>query len=317
MKGARRALAAGTGLASAAVAACSLIAGIDDLPLRDAGTTDDAPADTALPDAAADVACTTDPSLGCATACAHDFCDDFDLDGQAPATKWPGTAFFGSPFTSGESTVVIGDGGRSVPAALVAATAGDASRSTYAILVKQLQRDAASPLGLFHYALDFDLGSISFKDNRGPVPEGGAASVAAIVRPLAPTPGVAFLLSQDGLYVAASDDIVGGTGGAVVEQIYAVHITDVRGYVRVEVVVGTAENAVAAGFDKCAGKTGAVVVGNLLSLTGAHACIALPSKLADLAWMDAPVILSGALIFGPGSFDVRTDNVTADFLPAK
>jgi hypothetical protein len=316
LKARRRALAAGTTLAGATLAACSLIAGIDDLPLRDAGAADVAP-----PDATADAApeaCSTDPSLGCAAGCAHDFCDDFDLDGQTPATLWPGIkAGLGSPFINGASTVDIADGGRSPPSALLASTAGDASRSSYAVLVKQLQRDGAAPLGLFRYGLDFDLGGIAFDDNRGPIDGGGAASVAAIVVPQVPTPGVAFLLSTDGLYVAAADDIVGGTGSAIVERVYPIHITDIRGYVRVELVVGTADHAVAAGFGKCSGKTGGVVVGNLPSLSGAYACIALPSKLADLTWIDAPVILSGGLIFGPGFFDVRTDNVTADFLPAK
>lgn len=285
-------------LAAFATGACSLVLGLDPLPLR---------TDAGAPDASGD-AC--DPSLGCST-CPHDFCDDFDLDGQSPSTKWPGILGLESPFLRADASVNLVEG-RSAPLALGSHSGGDASVPSHAFVVRPMKGpDGGGPL---LYGFDVLIDRITFDDTRGPVPDSGAASVAAVLSPVNGNPaGVAIVVASDGLYLAASEDVLGSTNAGVV-RFFKGSIAPLAGnWVRVEVFIGTEQAALALGYTNCKGMKGTLAAARIPAIA-TNGCTELPAPLADGTWTQLPVLLAGSYMFGAGKLDVRIDNVTADFV---
>jgi hypothetical protein len=284
-------------------AACDLVLGIKDYPLRDGGIAD------ARDGGTGDAQACEDPSLGCG-ACVHDFCDDFDLDAQVPNTKWPGALGFASPFQRGEAGLAIGPG-RSLPSALVAQATSPGS-PTHAFLLRRLEGpDAGVSL---RFAFDARIERFDIQAPAGPVKDAGSVSVAAVLSPVAGTPaGAAVLLSTGGLYLAVSNNVLDSPDSSVV-PFYEGDLAALAGnWVRIEIFVGAASEATTLGFTTCSNKGTGVAAARLVAL-GLSVCTPLPAVLADLSWIRSPVILTGGFLFGKGVTDIRIDNVTADFV---
>jgi len=285
-------------------AACDLVLGIRDYPLRDAGA-------VAVGDAGADGqgGC-LDPSLGCG-ACPHDFCDDFDQAGQVPNSKWPGTFGLASPFLRGDAGVELGEG-RSPPSALRVHATSPTSTPSHAFLVRRL--DGPDGGVALRFSFDARLDRLELLDTVGPVKDAGAVSIAAILSPVAGAPsGAAIVLSTDGLYLAVSDNVLDSPDASIL-PFYQGSLAPLAGnWVRIEMFAGPAAEAARLGFARCASLQGGVAAARLTAL-GLSSCAPLPAALADLAWIRSPVILTGAFLFGQGRVEVRVDNVTADFV---
>ena len=280
---------------------CGLVLGLDPLPLR--------PTDAGAVEAGPDADC--DPTRGCTAACPHDFCDDFDLDGQAPNAKWPGVLGLESPLVRQDATVDLAIG-RSPPRSLGSHSASTVSSPSHAFLVRALKGpDGGASL---RYQFDVLLETLTLNEPRGPLPEAGAASIAAILSPVNGSPaGAAIVVGPDGIYLASSDNVLASTDAGV-QSFFSGSVAPLSGnWVRIELFVGTAEAAVPIGYTTCAGKKGALAAARILAL-GSNACTQLPGALSDISWTELPVLLAGSYLFGAGRIDVRIDNVTADFV---
>lgn len=307
------ALAGGVG----ALAACRGILGIEDLPLRvDAGgTTPDVDVDGG-PDAPT---CPAEPK-GCDPACRRDFCDDFDQDGQAPGTRWVAPAGFTNPVTRGDASVTIGAPFSSPPASL-GVDLGDPAKSSYGMLMHQLDFRVAHPepqkLRGLNLTASVRVDDLVFTNAAGsPLPDAGAAAVLGLLRPDGiPLKGLAILFAEDTAYLNVSEDVLGGTTQSrTVDLRTPVSLKSVRrNWVKVEIFVGTRDRAVARGYGECSSAPETMVAAASLATKKLGAgCVGMPPSLAD-AWLEKPVFLTGTLMFGAGHGAIRVDDATAEF----
>lgn len=297
-------------LVLAANGACGLLLGIEDLPER-------------LPDAGVDASsgCTNNESSGCAAQCSrHDFCDDFDRDGQAPSSAWLGALGFSSPLRKGTADLKVVGASRSPPASLEAIATSDASRSSYELLIHEFPLREVRPDAGFHgvrFAFDFVLDDLTLRSPQGPAGDAGSVLVAGLLAPsgtLAPG-GVAIALSPEGVHIVAAQDVLDDKGTPPVATIREMRLKDLVGnWVRFELFVASRAEAIAAGFSSCAPLPEGAVAAGAMASRAAQACIALPGILADAsAWASNPVLSVGAVVFEDGNLAARFDNVTADF----
>lgn len=301
--------------AAALSTACALVLGIDDKPLRpeqageggvDAG------------EGGADAACAPDPRLGC-TCEKHDFCDDFDDDASAPFSRW--SSPLGNPFVKAGSTIGLDGGGQSPERATSVVGASDGG-STYAIVLAELDQGALRPGRPFagvklSFRLQIEDLALSSK-NSGPVDDAGTAYVGAVLRLLDVKPaGAAVLVADNGTYLSVSTDVIGGSGLGGTALLYegaVLKLAKPPNWIRVEIFIAERDRAVAAGYASCSALPAGPVAAAMLSLPTYQGCVAIPAQFGDLSWAKTPIIGVGAGTFGAGSFRVRHDNVSLDFL---
>jgi len=295
--------------------ACALVLGIDDKPLRPESPSEggvDAGAD------AADAACTPDPRLGCACE-THDFCDDFDDDASAPFSRW--SSPLGNPFVKAGSTIGLDAGGRS-PERATSVVGGSDGGSTYAIVLAELDHAKLRPGRPFagaklSFLLQLEELALS-ANNSGPIDDAGTAYVGAVLRLLEVKPaGAAILVADDGTYLSVSTDVIGGGGKGSTARLYegaVLKLAKPPNWIRVEIFIAERDKAVAAGYSSCSGLPAGPVAAAMLSIPTYQGCVAIPAEFGDLSWAKAPILGVGAGTFGAGTFRVRHDNVSFDFL---
>ena len=309
---------AAAGLAASAFA-CSAILGIDEKPLRaeaDASTLADA-ADAA--DASAEATCDPSAVVGCGGACPHDFCDDFDGDGQAPATRWKPPAGFENPIIQGDSGVSLTTPGNTPPTSLLASTSSTGSTS-FSILVDQLtlaDRHAGKTFDGVRVAIDLRVDALTFTGKGGPVEDAGAATVLGLLRPDSfPPKGIAIVLTGRSVHLDVSEDVLGVSGTEIVADINSSLDTSkvLNNWVRIELFVGDRERAVREHFDKCASVApGLVAAAALGGKVLGEACVPVPAGFGPPTWAETPAFLVGGLLFAAGRASFRIDNAVADF----
>jgi hypothetical protein len=299
------------GLAALGVTACALVLGIDDPPLR--------PDRDSGPDSAPDAADACVPSAKAGCACAsHDFCDDFDTDGEAPFSRWKWD--LDNPFVKRDGSIELGDGGLSEPLAARTAVETDGA-SAYAMVLDALDFTAAHPGRPFRgVRLTFwvRLESLDVTEQAGPV-EGGSAYVGAVLQLFGTKPGGAsILIAPSGMYLGVSTNVTDSNGTAETAPIYDdTAITVVKAnWIPVEIVVAERDKAIELGYDACqevdAGPGVGVAAASVLSKF--RACLPLAATFGGVAWASKPVVAVGGGTFGAGSILVRHDNVSVDFL---
>lgn len=306
-----------TGLA-ACLFACGAILGIDDKPLRpdtDARALADA---TDAKDSGAEAQCNPRESAGCSADCPHDFCDDFDGDGQAPATRWTAPVGFKNPILQGDSGVALTTSGNSPPAALVVTTTSSGS-TTFGILVNQLafvDRHAGQAFDGVRVAVDLRIDALTFTGVGGPVKDAGSATMLGLLRPDSfPPKGIAVVLSANSVHLDVAEDVLGGGGAEAIAEINGgLNIANsLNNWVRVELFVGDQGRAVREGYETCkAIAPGLVAAASLGKIVG-EACVAVPAGFGPASWAEHPALLIGGLLFAPGNAAFRIDNAVADF----
>jgi hypothetical protein len=320
--GLRRLAGVALALAGAALSplACAALAGIDDLPLHVA---DGAPDEPIVPIDAADAS-----DAGCETSShmchcvAHDFCDDFDVDGEALGARWSGAVGLPNPFTKGTETIGLTTDALSAPRALLV-TAGQPKDSAFALLSEQLDQATAYPgrsfVG-FRYTLDIRVESMGFDESRGPLGDSGSAAAAGVFHfDGTNARGVALILGVDGVYLSTAASILstGLDGGE--NYLAPIFLGDVltlsRTWLHVELLAAAdSARAVSEGFTSCGAVPGSAVVAAAIGpLRVAQACLALPASVG-VSWAMQPVVSAGTVLFGGGQIVLRQDNVAFDFL---
>jgi hypothetical protein len=315
-----RTWAASVAFASTSLVACSVILGIDEKPLRNESDADvaidahdDADSDNdGAPDAEPDVRCRLLESQGCGS-CAHDFCDDFDVDGQAPAAHWKAPTGFKNPIAQGDAGLNVSAPALSLPAALVA-TASSSGTRAFAMLVEQLsfaEHHAGHTFDGVRIAVDVRLDALRFTGT-----DAGRATVLGLLRTdKTPPSGVAILLSGTAVQLVVSEDVLGGTGDAITAPVNdSLNVPSLlNNWVRLEVFVGDRDRALREGYACQSVGRGLVAAASLGSGLVGHTCVQLPPSFASTPWTSSPALLVGALLLSPGRASVRSDNVVADF----
>lgn len=302
-----------------ACAACALVLGIEDKPLRQTATDVIDTGEIEAGDADAGP-CIPVPQLGCRSCERHDFCDDFD-DDAGPFARWESVGGFPNPFLKGKASITIDDGGFSPDRATRMHAEAD-SGSTYALVFHRLPEKDAAGFGGVHYSVQVRVETLSFIDSlAGPVPDAASAYIAAIMNVSLANPepiGAAILLSESGVYLAASTNILETTGADVVARIYEGNVLSLaqKNWFKFDLYVTDAQRAAALGFN-CNASNGPVAAARIPSVPPLEnkACIALPDAFGnDSSWANAPVIGVGAGTFGAATVGVRHDNVMVDLL---
>jgi hypothetical protein len=311
-----RRLAFVAAVASVSATACALVLGIDDLPLR--ADRDAAPDTGPLTDAGAD--CAPDPRTGCACG-THDFCDDFDTDGEAPFARWDWG--LPNPFTKQDASVVLDTGGLSAPFATRVAVDTD-SGSAYATVFNQLDLEALHPGRAFdgvRYTFWLRIEALDIPYEAGPVPGEGTAYVGAILQLFGVPPkpgGAAILFGAGGVYLAVSTNVLDANGTAVHARLYdntALKVASAN-WIPVEIVVAERAKAISLGYVECNDVDAGPGVGVAAAtvLTQFRACLPLSDTFGGVGWAAKPVVGVGGGTFNAGSIRVRQDDVAVDFL---
>jgi hypothetical protein len=299
-----------------ACSACALVLGIEDPPLRQV----DAGADTGPVDAGAD--CSPLPREGCRSCAVHDFCDDFDTPGEALFARWS-SVLSSNPFRRGDSGITTDEAGLSPPGAIVT-TAEGTSQSGYAIGLHALDLAASHPgraAAGVKYVFYMSLEELALTEKAGPLPDASSAYVGAILRLLSieggqPKPaGAAVLVTDKGVYLAMSRDIISGGDQPNVAQLFEGDVKSLSAnWVKAEILVAERDRAIAAGYTSCSTVAPGPVAAAMLSLPTFQGCVAVPPEFGDLGWTAQPTVGVGAGTFGSGTVRVRHDNVAVDFL---
>jgi hypothetical protein len=295
--------------------ACALVLGIDDLPLRPEV---DAGGDAGDEASTGDAACKPDPKQGCRS-CAHDFCDDFDDDAEAPFARWL-SPLGANPFRKGDASVVVDEGGLSTPSSSLT-LASSTAEQVYAIALHSLDHGVLHPGRPFvgvKYAFYMRFERLSLPGTTGgPLPDAGTAYVGAILRVLALKPaGAALLVNERGVHLAVATDVISGSGEPAVARLFEGKVLDIAdNWVRVEMLVADRERAVAMGYTSCASQPPGPVAASMLSLPEYQGCLPFPAAFGDISWAATPTIDVGAGAFAEADLVVRHDNVSVDFLP--
>jgi hypothetical protein len=291
------------------VVACRGILGIEELPLRGADAGDAGPSVDA-----SDASTCRPEQKGCSADCPRDFCDDFDLDGQAPSTRWVAPAGFVNPVARGDASLELVPVAFSTPMSL-AVTSGSPNRTSYSILVHQLDfrkdRPASAKLAGLLVSSSVRFESLSY------VPDAGFptdVAVLGLLRPDSfPPKGIAIVVQRGGASLDVSEDVLGGSAPTARAELgTGFNVEGVLGaWVTGEIFVGTKARAVARGFAKCNSvPDGMVAAAALGKKVFGEACTTLPASLAG-DWVERAVLLTGAAMFAPGYVKLNDDDVTA------
>lgn len=315
------ALLGSAGLGASLLACAAILDLEDDKPLRVAPDTSalvDAGDATDAKDAAPPAPC--DETKGCSAACPHDFCDDFDMDGQAPETRWIAPSGFTNPILKGDAGFALADTAGlaySPPRALLATT-GSAGTS-FSMLVNKLSFADRHPGQVFdgvHAAIELRVEALNLLGPGGPVPDAGSAAMLGLLRPDSfPPKGVAIVITDDAIQLDVSDDILTGSGTQTLAKLSSnFKAPKLLGiYVLLELFVGDQARAVKEGYDTCQGVTPGLVAAAKLGKILGQACLPVTGAFGPATWAENPAMLIGSLLFGPGNAVVRVDNAVADF----
>lgn len=323
-RGRRGAFAAACVSLGAMLFACASVLGIEDKPLRvesDGATPDVGPG---TGDGGAEAGCNLLESRACSESCPRDFCDDFDGDGQAPATRWTTPLGLQNPFLRGDSGVSLVPTGDSPPSAL-SARAASVGAVSYGMLANVLSFDDKHKGQAFdgvRVAFDFRVDDFTTTGNGGPVKDAGNAAMLGMLRSdvVQPLKGIAIVLSGTTMALDVSDDVLGGaaTGGEVLaplaEGLDLSFLHD--NWIQLELFVGDRERAIKLGYTKCGDPSvmpGLVAAAGLAGKKLGTACVDVPASFGNADWAQFPVMLAGSLLFSAGSATFRIDNVSADF----
>ncbi|CAN5924162.1 hypothetical protein BH11MYX4_BH11MYX4_63340 [soil metagenome] len=297
-------------------AACGTILGLETLPIVDPDATPDQVSDAAVSDAGCEASSTM---CGCVP---HDFCDDFDVDGEALGARWSGLLGLTNPFTKGDAKIELTTQALSAPRAILT-TAGDPKASSIALLSQQLDHAVAHPgraFAGFRYALDLQLETLETTEVRGPLVDSGSAVAASVLHFDGPAAkGVAIILSTDGVFLLTAASILDiqseDSGDGAITQLFSGDILALsRNWLRVEIVMADRDRAVREGFTSCGSRTGGPVVAAAIGAARIkQACLTVPAAVG-LSWATQPVVNAGSLLFAGGKLVLRQDNVAFDFL---
>lgn len=301
-----------------ALLACEAILNIEEKPLRVAPEAGALPDGVGVDGGGADARC--DPAEPrCSVGCLRDFCDDFDVDGQAPEARWAAPPGFVNPVLKGDSGVSLATGGSTPPAALLAATS-TTEPSSFSMLGHQLsfrERHAGEQIDGLRVAIDLRVDTLTYTGPGGPVPDAGSATMLGVLRNDSfPPKGIAILVTGDAVYLDISEDVLGNTSGDVLAPLNTkIDIGAVlQNWGRLELFIGDRERAVAEGHAQCGlVAPGLVAAASLGGRVLGEACAAVPPSFGPASWIETPALLVGSLLFAPGSATFRIDNVVANF----
>lgn len=316
MKRATVRLALALVVAGLPLVACGTLLGIEHLPIVDEDAADQS-SEAAI---TTDAGCEASSRLcGCVP---HDFCDDFDVDGEALGARWSGVLGLANPFTKGDASMDFTAQALSPPRA-AQTRAGEDKASSFAILSQQLDHATVHPgrafVG-FRYAVDLQLETLVVTEPRGPLVDSGSAVAASVLHFDGPAAkGVALIVAPDAAYLLTAASLLdiqsldGGTGA--ITRIFEGDILALgRSWLRVELVVADKARAVREGFTSCsAAADGPVAAASLGPARVKQACLALPAAVG-MGWAEQPVVSAGGVLFAGGTLVMRQDNVAFDFL---
>ncbi len=292
--------------------ACASILGIEEKPLR-SSVVEAGPEAGDAPDTST---CETNESLGCANACPHEACEDFDVDGGRFVWKTP----FGSSFGNvGDASQSISAPGNSPENSLFSSvtSSGKAAYTIYAHTLNFADHHPGQTFEGVRVGFDMRLETLEFDvagNDKTAVMFGFINGVSN------PPKGVALGISPGDVFLDVSDNLFEGTG--VRDRASLKLASDPktllqRAWVRGEVFLGGRDRAIREGFSACsnlADTTAPLIAAVRLSngLLGA-ACIVIPSTFGPPIWAQSATMGVGGLMFSAGVFVVRIDNVVADF----
>jgi len=254
----------------------------------------------------------------------HDFCDDFDVDGEALAARWSGVLGAANPFTKGDASFAYTTQALSPPRAVQTNTY-DPKDVSLALIAHQLDFDKAYPgrefLG-FRFTLDVQLETLVVTERGGPVVDAGSAVAAAVASYTGlDATGVAIVFAPMGAYLFAGRGLFRGQGllpDAGDGSIVPIYDGDLLGYAKswlhAEIVVADKARAVREGFASCSAlDDGPVVAATVGPARVSQACTPLPPGVG-FAWARQPGVTAGAALMAAGTLAIRQDNVAFDFL---
>jgi hypothetical protein len=296
--------------------ACGTLLGIDHLPIVDDDAADQSSEQVVTTDAGCEV---SKQMCGCVP---HDFCDDFDVDGEALGSRWSGALGLSNPFNKGDASMDFAAQALSPPRA-AQTRAGEDKASSFSILSQQLDHAMVHPgrafVG-FRYAVDLQLETLVVTEPRGPLVDSGSAVAASVLHFDGPAAkGVALIVAPDGAYLLTAASLLdiqsldGGSGA--ITRIFEGDILALgRSWLRVELVVTNKQRAMVEGFSSCAAVAeGPVAAASLGPARVKQACLALPVAIG-IGWAEQPVVSAGGVLFAGGTLVMRQDNVAFDFL---
>ena len=298
--------------------ACGAILGIEQLPIDDG--LDASPDQEAEASPPADAGCEASSRMcGCVP---HDFCDDFDVDGEALGARWKNDLGIPNPFTKADASMELSNEGLSPPRALLTRT-GDEKSSSFALLSHQLVYDASYPgraFAGFRYTADIRVEKIVTTEPRGPLREAGSAAAASVLHYEGlVVSGIVLLVVPDGAYLLTAASILdnngvdGGNGDLV--RLFDGDILELsKSWIRVELLIAEKGRALREGFPTCAAVADGFVAAAAVGPAGAkQGCLAIPPDVG-VAWAAEPVVQAGGLLFAGGELVLRQDNIAFDFL---
>jgi len=307
-------------VSAAALSACGSLLGIEKLPVvDDAGSTPEVDAGEA---SAADAGCEVSSRVcGCVV---HDFCDDFDVDGEALAARWSGALGAPNPFTKGDASVAFTTKALSPPRAIQTAS-DEPKESAVALIAHQLDFAALYPgkdfVG-FRYTVNIQLDTLVLTERGGPVPDAGSALAAAVINYSGlDATGVGLVFTSDGAYVVIARGLfLGGalpdSGDGALSRIYLGDpVSFAKTWLRAELLVADKARAIREGFSSCgAVADGTVAAASLGPGKLSQGCLAMPAGVGS-AWAKQPGVTAGAAMMASGTLVLRQDDVAFDFLP--
>jgi hypothetical protein len=299
--------------------ACGTLLGIEKLPIVDEDAAPDQASEPEVP--AIDAGCEASSQMcGCVP---HDFCDDFDVDGEALGARWSGVLGQSNPFTNGDASIEFTAQALSPPRA-AQTTAGQDKASSFALLSQQLDLATVHPgraFAGFRYTVDLQLESLVVTEpRRGPLVDAGSAVAASVLHFDGPAAkGVALIVARDGAYLLTAASLLNtqsfdGGDGAITPIFLGDMLALGRSWLRVELVVADKQRAVRDGFTSCSSVAdGYVVAASLGPARIKQTCVAVPVGVG-VSWAEQPVVNAGGVLFAGGTLVMRQDNVAFDFL---
>lgn len=302
---------------------CAQILGIEEKPLRtQGGAAADAPTSSDAGDGGQTL-CADPDTLECSETCPHDFCDDFDRDGQAPASRWTAPAGFQNPFLQGDagggsvSTLALSSPGNNSPFGLVSMPRSTLPQG-FSMLIQAMDFEArhkGKEIAGLRVSIDVLVDALTFTDVGGPISGVGSAGLLALLRGDSfPVKGVGVFLTKGSVHLAVSEDSLNLKGTQSVADINsALSVANVLNrWVRIELFVGEQARAKEK-YAACDAVAPGLVVAATLGNGGlGAACLPIFESFGP-TWIRTPALLVGGLLYAPGEATFRIDNVIADF----
>jgi hypothetical protein len=298
-----------------ALGACAMLLEIEERPVE--APTVDAGPDVVAVDAS-DAGCEDKVALGC-RGCPHAFCDDFDQEDAAPGATWisaytpAGGPLFRERVDGGVRVGRVPEG-ISPPYAFEMFVSTDAG-SSFATLIHQVARSGAAggPRGL-RLRLQVRIRKLEVIERSPPLPDGGALVVSVGPAKIGGSV-ISFAVNPDGFYAVLGTDVLPNTDPkGTLAPLYESKILSFGDQpFLIDLYITTKERALLVPVSKCADVASPMVVAarinNLL-----ETCVELTGELADLAWMNEPMIALGTGAPDRATLHFVHDNVMVDYL---